>query len=61
MVLFICLLVSVLRNIQENLFSGIIPQHFQSIPNLWLVVLSNKSSAEEAGGDVLFFRLCNDT
>ncbi|PNY04475.1 protein strubbelig-receptor family 2-like [Trifolium pratense] len=23
-------------NIQENLFSGILPQHFQSIPNLWI-------------------------
>ncbi|KAK7378227.1 hypothetical protein VNO80_03665 [Phaseolus coccineus] len=23
-------------NIQDNLFSGILPQHFQSIPNLWI-------------------------
>ncbi|XP_028777566.1 protein STRUBBELIG-RECEPTOR FAMILY 2 [Neltuma alba] len=31
-------------NIQGNLFSGIIPQHFQSIPNLWIG--SNRFHAE---------------
>ncbi|KAK7278841.1 hypothetical protein RJT34_23879 [Clitoria ternatea] len=33
-------------NIQDNLFSGILPQHFQSIPNLWIG--GNKF---QAGGD----------
>ncbi|KAF1859968.1 hypothetical protein Lal_00027815 [Lupinus albus] len=28
-------------NIQDNLFSGILPQHFQTIPNLWSVIAIN--------------------
>ncbi|KAJ7976859.1 putative Receptor protein kinase CLAVATA1 [Quillaja saponaria] len=32
-------------NIQDNLFSGVIPKHFQSIPNLWIG--GNKFHAED--------------